>query len=77
MLSDEPVVGGLYRHYGGNYYVVVGFCRDQDNEECVGYLALLDGTHWVRKLKEWYAPHDGDHRRYIRVAHDHVQRRLP
>ena len=43
---------GLYQHYKGNYYNVIGLCRHSETlEECVVYQALYgDYGLWVRPL---------------------------
>lgn len=43
---------GLYRHYKGNNYSVVGFARHSETrEDMVLYVPLYgDGGYWVRPL---------------------------
>lgn len=44
---------GLYQHYKGNYYNILGICRHSETfEECVVYQSLYgDYGLWVRPLK--------------------------
>lgn len=48
-----PLNLGLYQHYKGNYYNVIGLCRYSETlEESVVYQALYgDYGLWVRPLK--------------------------
>jgi len=49
---------GLYRHYKGNQYEVVGFAKHSETlEDMVVYRALYgDGGQWVRPLSMWHDP---------------------
>ena len=51
----DIVVGGKYRHYKGNEYVVVGLAtHSETEEEMVVYKALYgEGKLWVRPLSMW------------------------
>jgi hypothetical protein len=53
MMSPIPV--GVYRHYKGNQYEVVGFARHSETlEDMVIYRALYgEGAAWVRPLAMW------------------------
>ena len=50
-----PIPLGIYRHYKGNTYEVVGFAKHSETlEEMVIYKALYDGFGtWVRPLSMW------------------------
>lgn len=46
---QKLVIGGLYKHYKGNIYKVLGVVRHSETlEEMVHYLRLENGTAWVR-----------------------------
>lgn len=48
---DEVIIGGKYRHYKGNEYVVLGVAKHSENpvQEMVYYRALHgDCEEWVR-----------------------------
>ncbi|MES2625775.1 MAG: DUF1653 domain-containing protein [Pseudomonadota bacterium] len=49
-MSSIPL--GLYRHYKGKHYSVLGFARHSETrEEMVLYVPLYgDGGYWVRPL---------------------------
>jgi len=53
---DEKVKPGIYRHYKGNLYRVMGVGRHSETlEEFVVYIALYDGEFgknsiWIRPL---------------------------
>jgi len=49
---------GIYRHYKGNQYEVVGFAKHSETvEDMVVYRALYeDGGLWVRPLSMWDDP---------------------
>jgi hypothetical protein len=49
---QEPLTLGLYQHYNGNFYQVIGLCRHSEtSEELVVYQALYgDYGLWVRPL---------------------------
>ena len=51
----KPVPLGVYRHYKGNEYEVIGFARHSETlEDMVIYKALYgDGGTWVRPLSMW------------------------
>lgn len=50
-MTDLPL--GLYQHYKGNFYNVIGLCRHSETlEENVAYQALYgDYGLWTRPLK--------------------------
>jgi hypothetical protein len=51
----EVKIGGVYRHYKGNFYVVENIVHHSETlEKMVLYRALYgDGELWVRPLKMW------------------------
>jgi len=54
----KPIPLGIYRHYKGNQYEVVGFAKHSETlEDMVVYKALY-GEHgtWVRPLSMWDDP---------------------
>ena len=53
---------GIYRHYKGNEYEVIGFARHSETlEDMVIYKALYnDGGTWVRPLSMWENPIEVD-----------------
>ncbi len=60
--NGSPISLGIYRHYKGNLYEVVGFARHSETlEDMVVYKALYGerGT-WVRPLSMWENPIEVD-----------------
>lgn len=53
--TDNPIPLGIYRHYKGNQYEVVGFAKHSETlEDMVIYKALYgNGGTWVRPLSMW------------------------
>ena len=53
---------GVYRHYKGNHYEVVGFAKHSETlEDMVVYKALYgEGGTWVRPLAMWENPIEAD-----------------
>ena len=51
----DPITRGIYRHYKGNQYEVVGFAKHSETlEDMVVYKALYgDCGTWVRPLSMW------------------------
>ena len=51
----HPIPLGVYRHYKGNLYEVIGFAKHSETtEDMVIYKALYDdGGTWVRPLSMW------------------------
>lgn len=54
---------GLYKHFKGKYYKVIGECRDSDNckIEYVMYKSLYEGdfpkrTVWIREKNNFLSP---------------------
>lgn len=51
--ATEPLLAGVYRHYKGHFYEVLGYCHDADDEQRVGvvYIGLeLDEAHHGPRL---------------------------
>lgn len=51
----ENIKNGIYRHYKGNLYEVIGIAKHSETlEEMVVYKALYgEGEIWVRPAKMW------------------------
>lgn len=53
-MKETLVIGGLYKHYKGNFYRVKGIVRHSETlEELVHYEALYEnelGRQWVRPI---------------------------
>ena len=51
----DSIKKGIYRHYKGNLYEVIGIAKHSETlEEMVVYKALYgDGGLWVRPAKMW------------------------
>ena len=58
MMTDELIPLGIYRHYKGNEYEVIGVSKHSETlEDMVVYKALYgDGGIWVRPLLMWENP---------------------
>ena len=54
-INAHPIPLGIYRHYKGNEYEVVGFAKHSETlEEMVIYKAVYgEGGTWVRPLSMW------------------------
>lgn len=52
---DKPIINGIYRHYKGNKYKVLGIAKHSETlEEMVVYQALYGEMGiWVRPLYMW------------------------
>lgn len=59
---------GIYRHFKGNRYELLGFaCHSETLETMVIYRALYGGYGlWVRPLSMWSEEIERDGKRYIR-----------
>ena len=59
---------GIYRHFKGNRYELLGFARHSETlETMVIYRALYGGYDlWVRPLSMWSEEIERDGKRYIR-----------
>jgi len=51
----NPILLGVYRHYKGNRYEVVGFAKHSESLEIMVIYKALYGTKetWVRPLSMW------------------------
>ena len=66
---------GIYRHFKGNLYEVVGIATNSETmEEMVVYKALYkDGGLWVRPISMWneLVMHEGKKvKRFLKVEND-------
>lgn len=52
---DKPIINGIYKHYKGNKYKVLGIAKHSETlEEMVVYQALYGEMGiWVRPLYMW------------------------
>ena len=64
-------VGGKYRHYKGNEYLVVDIAtHSETEEEMVVYKALYgDGKLWVRPLSMWNEKVEVNGKEVLRFTH--------
>lgn len=55
-------INGIYKHYKGDYYLVLGTCKNSETlEELVLYKALYgDGQTWVRNINTFLEELDED-----------------
>ena len=57
--APRQIVPGLYRHFKGGRYRVLGIARHSETEEeLVVYESLRNGTFWVRPLAMFASPVD-------------------
>ena len=65
-MRQELKIGGIYRHYKGDCYVVEALVKDSNTgEECVLYRALYEeGSLWVRPRKEFESKVEGEEQDY-------------
>ncbi len=56
----EVKINGIYKHFKGDYYIVVEIASDADTkEDMVIYRSLYgEGKLWVRKKSEFLSPID-------------------
>ena len=52
---EKPIINGIYRHYKGNRYKVLGIAKHSETlEEMVVYQALYGEMGiWVRPMSMW------------------------
>lgn len=62
------VINGIYRHYKGNLYKVLGLAKHSETEEdLVVYMQLYgDYAIWVRPMKMWNEIIEKDGKKYKR-----------
>lgn len=59
---NELKVNGIYKHFKGNYYIVVDIAKDSESkEEYVVYRQLYgDNSLWIRPLKMFLSEVDSN-----------------
>lgn len=70
-----PEVYTVWKHYKGNVYRIVGFCRDSENGELMilyspidwGYVTDLTCIVWGRRITDWYKRTDNFKVRFEQV----------
>lgn len=61
---------GLYRHFKGGLYEVIGIARHSETlEELVIYKSLQDQSLWVRPLSMWNERIEKEGKTYIRFTY--------
>ena len=67
----DIVIGGKYRHYKGNEYLVVDVAtHSETEEEMVVYKALYgEGKLWVRPLSMWNEKVEINGKEVLRFTH--------
>ena len=57
-------INGIYKHFKGDYYIVVDTAKDCETlEDCVVYRQLYgEGNLWIRKEKDFLS--EVDHEKY-------------
>ncbi len=61
---------GIYRHFKGNRYEVIGLARHSETEEWMVVYRALYGDHglWVRPARMWLETVERDGRTYQRFT---------
>lgn len=67
----DIIIGGKYRHYKGNEYVVIDIAaHSETEEEMVVYKALYgEGKLWVRPLSMWNEKVEIDAKEVLRFTY--------
>jgi len=61
---------GLYRHFKGGLYEVIGIARHSETlEELVIYKSLKDQSLWVRPLSMWNERIEKEGKIYVRFTY--------
>ncbi|MCM1260947.1 MAG: DUF1653 domain-containing protein [Prevotella sp.] len=61
---------GLYRHFKGGLYEVIGIARHSETlEELVIYRSLQDQSFWVRPLSMWNERIEKEGKTYVRFTY--------
>ena len=74
-VSDTIVINtipyGIYKHYKGNQYEVIGFARHSETLEDMVIYKAVNGEHgtWVRPLSMWNDPIEVDGKTVKRFEH--------
>lgn len=65
---NDIVINGIYRHYKGNLYKVLGFAKHSETEEdLVIYMTLYgDYSIWARPMSMWNEIIEKDGKKYKR-----------
>lgn len=71
MMADAPQIKpGIYRHFKGNRYEVIGLARHSETEEWMVVYRALYGDHglWVRPASMWLETVERDGKTYQRFT---------
>lgn len=65
-------IHGIYRHFKGDYYLVLDVAKDSETlEDIVIYCALYeDGQVWIRKKNNFLS--EVDHKKYPNVTEKYI-----
>lgn len=67
----EVKINGVYKHFKGNYYIVLGIgTHSESEEECVIYRALYgDNKIWIRPLSIFLS--EVDRKKYPEIMQEY------